>query len=205
MTVGLGSGSTAEIALQLLGQRVRRGLRILGVPTSERVAALAREAGIPLAPEDDFRLDIDIDGADEVEKSTLNLIKGHGGALLREKIVAASSAMFVVIVDESKIVDRLGAKFALPVEVMPFGWRATARQIERLGAKVAIRHGGGDSYFLSDSGHFILDCSFGPLEDPASLASELTTIPGVVEHGLFLGMATRVLVGAPHGVVELRP
>jgi ribose 5-phosphate isomerase A len=185
MVVGLGTGSTAEFVLQALASRIRDGLRISGVPTSERTAARARQLGIPLAL--DVATEIAIDGADEVDPR-LGLIKGRGGALLREKIVAVSSARFLVVVDESKLVDQLGVGL-LPVEVVPFGWQATARRLRDLGAEPQRRD------FTTDNGNYILDCAFGPIENPESLARELDRITGVVEHGLFIGMAAEVHVG----------
>ena len=190
MVVGLGTGSTAEFVLQALAARIREGLRITGVPTSERTAARARELGIPLAL--DVATDIAIDGADEVDPQ-LNLIKGRGGALLREKIVAVSSARFIIVVDESKLVERLGVGL-LPIEVVQFGWHATARRIEQLGGKPQRRD------LVTDNGNYILDCAFGPIESPDSLAGELDRITGVVEHGLFIGLAAEVHVGQTSGV-----
>jgi ribose 5-phosphate isomerase A len=195
MIVGLGTGSTAAFVLEALAIRIREGLRITGVPTSERTAARARELGIPLAL--DVATDIAIDGADEVDPRTLNVIKGRGGALLREKIVAQASARFLVVVDESKLVARLGVGL-LPIEVVQFGWQATARRIQDRGCKAHRRD------FITDNGNYILDCMFGPVEKPESLASELDRITGVVEHGLFIGMASEVHVGQASGVRKLR-
>ena len=197
MVVGLGTGTTGEFVLLALARRIREGLRITGVPTSEHTAARARELGIPLT-ELRAPIDIDIDGADEVERDTLNLIKGKGGALLREKIVAQASARFLVVVDQLGLVDCLGVA-PVPVEVIPFGWQATARRIEALGAKPRRRD------FTTDSGNYILDCAFGLLESPETLASELNRVAGVVEHGLFIGMATEVHVGTSSGVQVLLP
>jgi ribose 5-phosphate isomerase A len=196
MIVGLGTGTTGEFVLLALARRIREGLRITGVPTSERTAARARELEIPLA-ELAGPIDMDIDGADEVQKGRLHLIKGRGGALLREKIVAQASVRFLVVVDHTKLVDRLGAA-RVPVEVIPFGWQATARRLQDLGAKPERRD------FVTDSGNYILDCDFGNIESPESLASDLDRIVGVVEHGLFIGMATEVHVGGPSGVQVLR-
>jgi ribose 5-phosphate isomerase A len=193
MVVGLGTGSTGEFVLLALARRIREGLKITGVPTSERTAARARELGIPLT-ELIGPIDIAIDGADEVVPGKLHLIKGRGGALLREKIVAQAAARFLVVVDQTKIVDRLGA-VAVPVEVVPFGWQATAR---RIGAEFQRRD------FVTDNGNFILDCDFGKIGSPESLASELERITGVVEHGLFIGLATEVHVGRSSGVEVLR-
>ena len=196
MVVGLGTGSTAEFVLLALARLIREGLRITGVPTSEHTAARARELGIPLV-ELTGPIDVGIDGADEVETSTLSLIKGHGGALVREKIVAQAAARFLVVVDESKIVSRLGAA-AVPVEVVPFGWQATARRIQELGAKAERRD------FVTDNGNYILDCSFGSLESPETVAVVLDHIAGVVQHGLFIGMASEVHVGTSSGVQILK-
>jgi ribose 5-phosphate isomerase A len=192
MTVGLGTGSTAEFVLLALARRVREGLRITGVPTSERTASRARDLGIPLT-ELTGPIDIAIDGADEVERDTLHLIKGRGGALLREKIVAQAAARFLVVVDHTKLVDHLGAG-SLPVEVVQFGWQATARPLQALSAKFARRD------IVTDNGNFILDCDFGIIASPASLANDLDRIAGVAGHGLFLGLATEVHVGEPSGV-----
>jgi ribose 5-phosphate isomerase A len=209
MIVGLGTGSTALLALDALAKRVRQGLRVTGVPTSEHIAARARELDIALTTLNDHPyLDLDIDGADEVERGSLNLIKGKGGALLREKIVAAASKRFIVIADQSKLVDRLGEKTAIPVEVARFGWKATAGKVEALGCRPALRLNADGSEFLTDGGNFILDCSFGPLADSVFAASlraraltrELDSIVGVMEHGLFLGMASLVIIGEAGGV-----
>lgn len=193
MVVGLGTGSTAEFVLLALARRIREGLRITGVPTSEHTAARAREIGIPLT-ELTGPIDIAIDGADEVEQNKLSLIKGHGGALVREKIVAQAAARFLVVVDQTKIVSRLGAA-PVPVEVVPFGWQATAR---RIGAKFQRRD------FVTDNGNCILDCDFGTIQSPESLAGDLDRIAGVVQHGLFVGMTSEVHVGGSSGVQVLR-
>jgi ribose 5-phosphate isomerase A len=198
MTVGLGTGSTAEFVLLALARRIREGLRITGVPTSERTAARARELGIALVELDGKSVvDIAIDGADEVEQDTLNLIKCRGGALLREKIVAQASARFLVVVDHTKLVDRLGAG-PVPVEVIPFGWQATARRLQDLGAKPERRN------FVTDSGNLLLDGAFDHIQEPGFLAEALDHIAGVVEHGLFIGLATEVHVGTPSGIQVLR-
>ncbi|MBV8843346.1 MAG: ribose-5-phosphate isomerase RpiA [Bryobacterales bacterium] len=204
MVVGLGSGSTAALAVSALGQRVAEGLHILGVPTSEATAAQARLYKIPLTTLNLHpQLDVAIDGADEVEKGTLHLIKGHGGALLREKIVASASKNFVVIADESKLVDRLGTKFAVPVEVDQFGWIVTARKLEKLGCEVAIRKTAEGVEFVTDGNNYILDCVFGAITDPSGLARELDGVVGVVEHGLFPSMTSQVLLGGGAGVTVL--
>jgi ribose 5-phosphate isomerase A len=189
MVVGLGTGSTAEFVLLALARRIREGLRITGVPTSERAGARARELGIPLT-ELTGPIDIAIDGADEVDSRTLDVIKGRGGALLREKIVAQAAERFIVVVDQTKLVDKLGAG-PVPVEVIPFGWQMTAR---RIGSKCERRD------LVTDNGNYILDCHFGPIESPATLAADLDRTVGVVEHGLFLGLAAEVHVGTLKGV-----
>jgi ribose 5-phosphate isomerase A len=200
MLVGLGSGSTAALAVDALGRRVQGGLQIAGIPTSEKTAAQARALGIPLSTlTGDTQIDLTIDGADEVETGSLNLIKGHGGALLREKIVANSSTRLVIVVDDSKLVERLAQKFAVPVEVVPFGWQRTALQLSNLGASPALRLDGGEP-FVSDGGHYILDCAFGQSVSAATLAKELDHIVGVVEHGLFIGFTSEVHVASATGV-----
>lgn len=201
--VGLGSGSTAAYAVRLLAERVRDGLKIAGIPTSETTKRLAEQLSIPLATlEEHSQIDIDIDGADEIDPQ-LNLIKGGGGAFLREKIIASISRRFVVIADSAKQVMRLG-KFPLPVEVIPFAQSLIKPQIEALGAKVVLRSYAYGNPYVTDEGHHILDCTFGDIPDPAALADALRRIPGVVEHGLFIGMAERALVGKDGKVVELR-
>ena len=198
MALGLGTGSTAAIAVELLGVRVRDGLQIVGIPTSERTAVQARSLGIPLGTLAEHpSLDLTIDGADEVHTGTLDLIKGLGGALLWEKIVAANSARMTVMVDESKLVDRLGERCRLPVEVVPFGWQATAARLRRAGLDPALR--GGDDPYRTDSGNILLDCAMAPVADPEALEGRLKAITGVVDTGLFIGIATRVIVGTPNG------
>jgi ribose 5-phosphate isomerase A len=194
MVVGLGTGSTAAFAIAALIRRVSEGLKIQAIPTSERSAAQAREGGIQLT---DFashpKIDLTIDGADEVDTATLDLIKGMGGALLREKIVAAASACLVIVVDEAKLSDRLS--LPVPVEVTPFGWEATAGHIARLGGKPVRR--------MTDNGGLILDCAFGPIADAAALDRAIREIVGVMETGLFIGRAQTVLVAGAGGVREL--
>jgi ribose 5-phosphate isomerase A len=206
MILGLGTGSTAKLAVDALGKRVAGGLRVTGIPTSEATAAQARSLGIPVSTLDEHpEIDLTIDGADEVEAGTLNLIKGRGGALLREKIVASASKGLAIIVDDSKQVERLGSKFAVPVEVVPFGWRATARKLEALGAKAELRSAADGKPYITDGGHYIVDCKFAPITDPPKLDRELNSIVGVVEHGLFLHMATQVIVAGQDGVKVLLP
>lgn len=204
MIVGLGTGSTAAFALEALGQRRKQGLRFAGIPTSERTAAMATALEIPLTSfAAHSRLDMTIDGADEVEQGTLHLIKGHGGALLREKIVAAASERLVIIADGSKLVDRLGSRFAVPVEVASFGIEPTQAALERLGAKVGMRRDKAGQPFVSDGGNRILDCSFGPIADPAGLEQRIGAIVGVFESGLFVNRASLVLLADSGGVRRL--
>ncbi len=207
MLLGLGTGSTAAHFVRLLGLRVAQGLNVTCVATSEATAEQARQAGISLSTLDASpELDLDVDGADEIGPG-LALIKGGGGALLREKIVAAASRRMIVIADGAKRVDELGA-FPLPVEVVDFGLTATALAVERaaieLGLNVAIdlRRRGAEP-FLTDSGNRILDASFGRIPDPETLAARLAEIPGVVEHGLFLGLADLALIASGDGVAEI--
>jgi ribose 5-phosphate isomerase A len=198
--VGLGSGSTATIAIRLLGERVRSGLKIRGIPSSIASCDLAQQLGIPLTSFDEVQqIDVTIDGADEFDPA-LNLIKGGGGAMLREKIVASASRQLVIVADSSKQVPVLG-KFPLPVEVIGFAEPLVAKKISELGAKVVRRQGPGGKPYLTDEGHHILDCEFGQIPDPPLLARTLSETPGVVEHGLFVGMASVVLM-AKSGKVE---
>ncbi|MFQ5785964.1 MAG: ribose-5-phosphate isomerase RpiA [Alphaproteobacteria bacterium] len=198
MTLGLGTGSTAAHVVRLLGERVRDGLSVTAVPTSRATETLARDCGIPLAAlEDVTRLDLTIDGADEVDPE-LRLIKGGGGALLHEKIVASASARFVVVADSSKLVPRLGA-FPLPVEAVPFAWKVVAERLGEDGHRPTLRRGRDGKPFVTDDGNYILDCACGVIADPEALARRLDAIAGVVEHGLFLGMADCVVVGRADG------
>lgn len=202
MVLGLGTGSTAVFAVQLLGQRVKQGLKIKGVPTSNSTAALAESVGIPIVSLDDYpTLDLDIDGADEVEPS-LCLIKGGGGALLREKIVAFASKQVVIIVDEKKVVERLG-KFHLPIEIIPFACGLIQKTIKDMGAASVLRKREG-AVFLTDENNWILDCDFGLIEDPRALAQQLSAVPGIVEHGLFVDIVERVIIGSDGQVKTLR-
>ena len=206
MVVGLGTGSTAAFVVDALGRRVADGLRIIGIPTSERTATQARRLAIPLATfAEHQRIDVTIDGADEVERGTLNLIKGLGGALLREKIVAAASASFIVVVDEEKLVGRLGEHTPVPVEVTQFGWQVTAAALTRLGAGPVLRHAAEDHPFITDGGNYILDCRFERIADPALLERQIRKIVGAVESGLFIGRSSAVVVASSTGVDVLRP
>jgi ribose 5-phosphate isomerase A len=200
MIVGLGSGTTATLAVAAIGKRVKEGLRIIGIPTSEKTADQARLLNIPLATlEEQPAIDVTIDGADEVEEGKLNLIKGGGGNLLREKIVAVASARMIVVADARKVVQHLGA-FPLPIEIVPFGWKSTAKRLEALGAQPTLRLNADGNNFLTDGGNYILDCAFGLIESPASLQSKLDNVVGVVEHGLFIGIASKALIGDADGV-----
>ena len=201
--VGLGSGSTAAHAVRFLAERVRDGLKIVGIPTSQQTKHLAQQLGIPLTTlEEHPQIDIDIDGADEIDPQ-LNLIKGGGGAFLREKIVASVSRRFIVIADSAKQVKRLGM-FPLPVEVVPFAQSLIKTRIEVLGAKVSLRNYAYGNPYITDEGHHILDCTFGEIAEPRDLANKLCAMPGVVANGLFIGMAEMALVGKDGEVVTIR-
>jgi ribose 5-phosphate isomerase A len=206
--VGLGTGSTAAYAVRFLGERVREGLNIRGIPTSVQTGDLATRTGIPLTTLDEIQqlglqpIDVTIDGADEFD-AQLRLIKGGGGALLREKIIASASKQVVIIADSSKQVAVLG-RFPLPVEVIPFAQSLITARITALGATVNLRKDTKGNPFISDEGHHILDCSFGQIADPPALARVLSDMPGIVEHGLFINLATVVLVAKGENVTELR-
>ena len=205
MRLGLGTGSTAKHFVELLGERVRAGLDVAGVPTSEATRADAVRCGIPLTTLEDIdRLDLTVDGADEIDPA-LNLIKGGGGALLREKIVAAASDRMIVIADGSKFVGVLG-RFPLPIEVIPFGLAATRRAIDKafaetgVSGQMVVRNGKDGHVFVTDGGHWIVDAHLGQIGDAPQLANLLTSIPGVVEHGLFIGLASAAMLASPEGI-----
>jgi len=201
--VGLGTGTTAVHILQLLAERIQSGLKIKAIPTSAKIRELAASLNIPLTTFNDFQqLDVTIDGADEIDPE-LRLIKGGGGALLREKIVASASKKLVIIADSSKQVRQLG-KFPLPVEIIAFAQPLVATRIAALGASVMLRRDVQGNAFRTDEGHQLLDCSFGKIDDPCALARKLDEMPGVVEHGLFIGMADLVMIGKGDQVIELR-
>jgi ribose 5-phosphate isomerase A len=204
MVVGLGTGSTAAFAVDALARRHRQGLRFLGIPTSERTAEQAKALGIPITSFAEHQwIDLTIDGADEVECGTLNLIKGLGGALLREKIVAAASRGLAIIVDGTKLVDRLGTRVPVPVEVVAFGLDATRTALEVLGASIRLRLSPAGDPFVTDGGNRILDCSFGPIADPARLEKRIERVVGVIESGLFISRADLVFVADTAGVHRL--
>ena len=205
MRLGLGTGSTAKHFVELLGERVRAGLSVIGVPTSETTHADAIRCGITLTTLDDIdRLDLTVDGADDIDPA-LNLIKGGGGALLREKIVAAASDHMIVIADDSKWVDTLG-RFPLPIEVVPFGLAATQRAIGRafaesgVSGQMVVRSGKDGHVFVTDGGHWIIDAHLGRIVDVPRLAGLLAAIPGVVEHGLFIGLASTAILAGGNGI-----
>ena len=200
MVVGLGTGTTSKHLILALVERVRAGLKIQAVPTSHDTAALARQAGIPLIESDNaWMIDIAIDGADQVDPQ-LNLVKGGGGALLKEKIVAAAAKQFVVMVDHTKLVPGLGGSFPLPIEVVPFGWGSTARNIEQASGGQAVLRERTGTVFQTEAGHVILDLHMPKIDDPATLEIELNQIPGIVETGLFIGRTGILIVGHAQGV-----
>ncbi len=203
MVLGLGTGSTAAFMIEALGERIRKeGIRVRGIPTSERTAEAARAAGIPLT---DFAretaIDLALDGADQITRGGLDLIKGLGGALLREKIVADAARRLLIMADASKLVETLSG--LVPVEVVPFGWEATSRKINALGGVSQIRRAADGAPFRSDGGHFILDCDFGTIAEPAPLDDALRRLVGVVETGFFLGRTEAVLLAGADGVRRL--
>lgn len=205
MVIGLGSGSTAAFAIEAIGKMVSKGLKIKAIPTSQQSRQLAEKNQIQLTSfARDPQIDITIDGADQVENASLNLVKGMGNALLGEKIVARSSKKLVIIVDEHKMVDCLGNKTPLPVEVVPFGWEITAKLIAKYGCTVDLKKNANNEALVTDSGHYILNCHFTKIEHARKLDRELKLITGVVETGLFIGMADLVVVAKQSGVITLQ-
>jgi ribose 5-phosphate isomerase A len=206
MVVGLGHGSTAAFAVKEIARLIKTGAlsNILGIPCSLQVEDEARGLGIPLTTlEEHPIIDVTVDGADEVDPN-LELIKGGGGALLREKIVAQASRREIIVIDESKLSASLGTKWPVPVEVVPFGLRSQVHYLESLGARVRVRQTSHGDPFTTDQGNFILDCEFGPIADPGKVASRLAARAGIVEHGLFLGLATDLIVANAKGIRHLR-
>jgi ribose 5-phosphate isomerase A len=205
MVVGLGSGSTAALFVSALAQRIsQENLRIVAIPTSEKTEEQARTLKIPLTTfAEHARIDLTIDGADEVELGGLGLIKGHGGALLREKIVAAAGQRMAVIADETKLVKRLGSLVSVPVEVVPFGWQTTERRLRDIGGNPALRLDVGGKPYVTDGGNYIFHCAFKPMENPKEIAHHLDHVVGAVEHGLFLGFASEAIIGGRDGVKVL--
>lgn len=202
MVLGLGTGSTVEYTLKKLGEMVKDGLKIKGIPTSMHTRKIAKECSIPLTTlEENPEVDLTIDGADEVD-SELNLIKGGGGALAREKIIAFHSKKEIIVIDDSKIVKALGVDFPLPVEVLKFGWSSTKKVLEDFGCTVELRKIVDDPY-LSDNSNYILDCDFERILEPEQLEKDINGIPGVVENGLFIGLVDEVIVGSKQGIMTL--
>jgi ribose 5-phosphate isomerase A len=200
MVLGLGTGTTAAFVVKELAVRVAKGLKVVAIPTSENTATMARALGITLSTfAEHRRIDLAIDGADEVHRTSLDLIKGRGGALLREKIVACASERFIVVVDEEKLVDRLGLHAPVPVEVVRFGWQATEGALKRLGALPELRHIDGEP-FVTDGGNYILDCRFVSIDDPAETERQINRPVGVVDNGLFVGRTSQVIVAYDTGV-----
>ncbi|KAA0003903.1 MAG: ribose-5-phosphate isomerase RpiA [Thermoplasmata archaeon] len=197
MVVGLGTGSTAAYAIKKIGEMVKDGLKIIAIPTSLSTENLAKKMGIPIATLNDYPyIDITIDGADQVD-ANLNLIKGGGGALLREKMVASCSRKKIIIVDESKIVEKFS--FPLPVEIVKFGWKSTSKKLAKLGFTPCLRKN-----FITDNGNYILDCEYDTIKDVKEMEREINNIPGVVENGLFIDLATEIIVGTPGGAKTIR-
>ena len=203
MTIGLGTGSTVEYTLRKVGQMIQEGFKIQGIPTSIHTKRIAKEEKIPLTTLDEHpEIDITIDGADEVD-SNLNLIKGGGGALTREKIIAFNSKKVIIVVDDSKVVKALGIDFPLPVEVVKFAWTSTKKRLEAFGCNVAIREVMKGEPFITDNGNYILDCEFDYIENPEQMEIDINCIPGVVENGLFINLVSEVIVGSQQGILTL--
>ncbi len=203
MVVGLGTGSTVEYTLRKLGELVRDGLKIKGIPTSVHTKKIAQEEKIPLTTlEENPVIDVTIDGADEVD-SDINLIKGGGGALVREKIIAFNSKKVIIVIDDSKVVKCLGIDFPLPVEVVKFGWTSTKKTLEKLDCNIELRQVMGNEPFITDNSNYILDCEFERILEPEQLEIDINNIPGVVENGLFIDLVNEVIVGGKQGILTL--
>jgi ribose 5-phosphate isomerase A len=201
MVLGLGTGSTAALAVDAIGRRVTAGLKVVAIPTSEATASQARRLGIPLVDFADHEtVDLTIDGADAVDRASLDLVKGLGGALLREKIVAAASKRMIVIVDESKLAGAFGTRCPVPVETVQFGWQVTARHLAALGGAPRLRRDAAGAPFVTDGGNYVVDCAFGAIADPAGLEAGIKQLTGVVESGLFIGLATNIIVAGAGGI-----
>lgn len=202
MVVGLGSGSTAEAFVRALGGRVAQGLTIQGIPTSRRTEHIAREVGIPLTTLSDSQVvDLGVDGADEIAPG-LALTKGRGGALLYEKLLAEVCNRWIIVASSEKLVDQLGTRLALPVEITPFGWETTQARVKALGFDAPLRVAGDGVPIVTDGMHFLLDCATGPIDDPRALGDALKCLTGVVDHGLFIGLAAAALVCDPDGTIR---
>lgn len=203
MIIGLGTGSTVEYTLRKLGELVKKGLKIKGIPTSVHTQRIAKKEKIPLTTlEENPVIDVTIDGADEVD-SDLNLIKGGGGALVREKIIAFNSKKVVIVIDDSKVVKALGIDFPLPVEVTKFGWTSIKKTLEEFDCNVELREIMENEPFITDNGNYILDCEFDRITDPEQLEIDINNIPGVVDNGLFIGLVDEVIVGGKQGILTL--
>ena len=202
MIIGLGTGSTVKYAIKKLGEMVNTGLKIEGIPTSLRTKKLATEYNIPLVDLNDYtEIDLTIDGADEVD-SNLNLIKGGGGALTREKIIAYHSKKEIIVIDETKVVKKLGIDSPVPVEVTKYGWNATKKTLKELGCTAELRTIM-DEVYITDNSNYILDCDFGKINEPEALEKEINSIPGVIENGLFIDLVDEVIVGSKQGIITL--
>ena len=203
MIIGLGTGSTVEYTLRKLGELVKKGLKIKGIPTSVHTQRIAEKEKIPLTTlEENPVIDVTIDGADEVD-SDLNLIKGGGGALVREKIIAFNSKKVIIVIDDSKVVKALGIDFPLPVEVTKFGWTSIKKTLEEFDCNVELREIMENEPFITDNGNYILDCEFDRITDPEQLEIDINNIPGVVDNGLFIGLVDEVIVGGKQGILTL--
>lgn len=205
MVVGLGTGSTADHAIRRLGERMRdEGLKIQGISTSLKTELLARELAIPVIDVNGVtHIDLTIDGADEIDRA-FNMIKGGGGALLREKLVARASRHEIIVIDQAKLVDRLGDRWAVPVEVVVFGWKQTARRLRELGCETKLRGVSEERPDQTDNGNYLLDCRFPRIDDPAGLEQRMNAVPGVIECGLFIGLAHRLIIGRTDGSTDVR-
>jgi ribose 5-phosphate isomerase A len=203
MIVGLGTGSTVEYTLRKLGELVNEGFKIKGIPTSVHTKRIAKGEKIPLTTLDENpEIDVTIDGADEVD-SNLNLIKGGGGALTREKIIAFNSKKVIIVIDDSKVVKALGIDFPLPVEIIKFGWTSTKKILEEFGCNVELREIMKNEPYITDNGNYILDCEFERIDNPVQLEKDINSIPGVVENGLFINLVNKVIVGGKQGILIL--